>query len=74
MSKKLFVSIISVVCVIMLMVLVLINLRCRVVVKQEGNEKVAYLKEGILEKREGLSWIVIPEGTTVIFPRIFKSN
>ena len=73
MSKKLFVSIISVVCVIMLMVLVLINLRCRVVVKQEGNEKVAYLKEGILEKREGLSWIVIPEGTTVIAEDAFAN-
>lgn len=73
MSKKLFISIISVVCVIILMVLVLINLRCRVVVKREGNEKVAYLKKGILEKREGLSWIVIPEGTTVIAEDAFAN-
>lgn len=73
MSKKLFIFIFSAVCFIILMVVVLMNLRCRVVIKKEGNEKIAYLKEGILEKREHLSWVVIPEGTTIISEEAFAN-
>lgn len=50
-----------------------INLKCRVILKNEGNDKVAYLKEGIFQKRDALKWIVFPEGTTAIGQDSFKN-
>lgn len=42
------------------------NLNCRVVLRSEEGERVAYLKEGIFKKKEELSWVTFPEETTAI--------
>lgn len=50
----------------------LTHLRCKVIMKNEGGNKVAYLQEGIIEKKESVKWLVIPAEVTVIPEETFK--